>query len=76
MRTPLQEYRQAMAEAGIELTLAEAQELRARVFAVVRRILMESGRPCPNDDDAFQAWLCPDDMDFVVAAQVRAARGD
>lgn len=71
MRTPLQQYRQAMAEGGLELTLAEAQESRRRCFAAIRRAMMKVDRRCPNDDDAMQGWLYPSDMEFVIETQCR-----
>lgn len=76
MRTPLQKYRQAMAEAGVEMTPAEAREQRAHLFGDIRRVLMKNNCPCPNDDDALQKWLTPDDFDFAVSVQCQAIRGD
>lgn len=66
MRTPLQKYRQAMAEHGFEMTLAEAQKSRAEWFPLYRKIAMDCGVRCPTDDDAFQAWLLADDLVRVI----------
>lgn len=71
MSTPLQKYRQAMAEAGVEMTPAEAQDSRSACFAAIRRLMMKAGRPCPNDDDAMQGWLYPSDMEFVIQTESR-----
>ena len=57
MMTPLQRYRNGLAERGIELAPAQAYKVRAMYFAMRRRYFMKAGVPCPNDDDALQEWM-------------------
>lgn len=55
--TPLQTYRNALAEHGIELTPAEFLEVRAEAFMLLRKRYMSYGIRCPTHDDVFAEWL-------------------
>ena len=55
--TPLQKYRHALAEQGIELTPAQFLEARAKAFQIARRAYVAGGVRCPTHDDVFEEWL-------------------